>query len=164
MATQHGYRQQGERGLAAQGDCGPGNAGRVGGSGPHHEHAAGGHDDRGGDRPGMRDAALQQGSGQADQDRGASDRDRDHGGLGVLDAADDGDVEEHQSGRGEPAQPEPLHAARTGHPHAHHPGHGEQEHGRDSVPQRLRGEQWSADQCVGDADAAADEAHPDSAA
>ena len=91
---------------------------------------------------------------------GARHRNGDHGRLRMFDPADDGHVEQHQAGGGNPAEPEPLPAAGSDNPYPGAAGDQQQDQHCGPVPQCLGREQRAVDQCPGHADAGTDDHHP----
>ena len=159
-SAQHRYRQQREPGLAQQGHDGPAQPDQVGPAGSDHQHTAGrDHDCRDHEPPGG-SSTLEQRTEDTDQHRRAGHGDGDHRGFGMRHPANHRDVEQHQAGRGDPAEPQPFPAARPEHPDAGPSGKHDQQHRRRRVAQGLRGEQRRLDQRARNADAGTHHDHP----
>jgi hypothetical protein len=159
VPPEHGDRQQREARLARQRDRGPGHAGRVGVTGALDQDGARGDDDRRQQDLPARTLPLQRRAERPEQDRHARHGHRDHGGLGVGDATHDRHVEQDQSCRGDPGQPEPFGTPRLPDRDAQAPDEDQQDHGGYSVADRLGQEQRRRRQSAGDRDAAPDQDH-----
>lgn len=160
LATQHRDSAERETRLACQRDRSPGNPLGVGAPAALNEDAAHRHDRGGHDNPGEWTLSFEQRSEHAEQHRDTGHRDGDDRRLGMLDTADDRDVEQDEAGRRDSGEPQPLTAARADDTSPADASHHQQENCCGGIPHRLCGEQRCVRQDLGDGDAATHERHP----
>jgi hypothetical protein len=159
VPAEYGDRQQREPRLARQDNRRPADAGRVGVTGALDQDGARRDDDRRGQGLTAWPLALQHGTEYSEQDRHARHGHRDHGGLGLGNAAHDRHVEQDQSRRRDAGQPQPFGAPGLADRDAQAPDENQQDHGGQAVPDRLGQEQRRRCQGAGDRDAAPDQDH-----